>query len=383
MKHLFWVTSGKAALTLILLGLKRLSSRRRVVIPAYTCFSVPSSIVKAGLEVGLCDVDPATLDFEMGALAAALNDEVLAVVPTHLLGTCADVTQVARYAKEKHIYVVEDVAQAFGGMRAGKPLGTNGDVAFLSFGRGKNITCGSGGVILTNSDSIADAIRVAYERLETESLVGALKNWLEVVAMHLLVDPAIYWLPSGLPFLRLGETRFYREFPLVRMDRIRAGLLSSWKARLSESTAIRNERASRLVEGLRERQGDRTFPQSLGDSVHLRVPLLMSSREEKSRLCALSKRRGLGISPFYPTTVRQIPELQSTLSMTHVAGASDVAERLVTLPTHRYVTAHDVSRISAALEEVRAQSKDSTGTPVPEWTGETLSISGARRGMRR
>jgi dTDP-4-amino-4,6-dideoxygalactose transaminase len=167
------------------------------------------------------------------------------------------------------------------------------------------------------------------------------------------------------------------------MDRIRAGLLSSWKARLSESTAIRNERASRLVEGLRERQGDRTFPQSLGDSVHLRVPLLMSSREEKSRLCALSKRRGLGISPFYPTTVRQIPELQSTLSMTHVAGASDVAERLVTLPTHRYVTAHDVSRISAALEEVRAQSKDSTGAPVPERTGETLSISGARRGMRR
>ena len=378
-KHLFWVTSGKAALTLILLGLMRLSSRRKVVIPAYTCFSVPSSVAKAGLEVGLCDVDPATLDFDMAALNAALDDRVLAVVPTHLLGSCADVTQVARYAKDKQIYVVEDVAQAFGGMSAGKPLGTHGDVAFLSFGRGKNITCGSGGVILTDSDSIADAIRAEYERLETESLAGSIKNWLEVVAMHLLVNPATYWLPSGLPFLKLGETRFYREFPMVRMDRIRAGLLSNWKARLSQSTTIRHERASQLVRTLTESQGGRIVPQPLHDSVHLRFPFLMRSREEKSRLCALSKRQGLGISPFYPTTVQQIPELQSTLSMAHVTGASIVADRLVTLPTHCYVTDHDVNRIKAALEEVHAQAKDSTGAPVLERPGESVSITGARR----
>lgn len=380
-KHLFWVTSGKAALTLILLGLMRLSSRRRVVIPAYTCFSVPSSIAKAGLEVGLCDVDPVTLDFDMAAVHAALDDRVLAVVPTHLLGSCADVAQVARHAKKKQIYVVEDVAQAFGGMRAGKPLGTNGDVAFLSFGRGKNITCGSGGVVLTNSDSIAAAIREEYERLETASFAGALKNWLEVAAMHLLVNPATYWLPSGLPFLKLGETRFYREFPILRMDRIRAGLLSNWKARLSESTAIRNERASHLVRSLKESQGGRIFLQPLHGSVHLRLPLLMSSREEKSRLCALSKRQGLGISPLYPTTVQQIPELQAILSMTPVTGASIVAERLVTLPTHCYVTDHDVNRIKAALEEVHDQGKDSTGAPVFERQGESLSVTGARPGL--
>jgi hypothetical protein len=77
--------------------------------------------------------------------------------------------------------------------------------------------------------------------------------------------------------------------------------------------------------------------------------------------------------------VQQIPELQSTFSMAHVTGASIVADRLVTLPTHCYVTDHDVNRIKAALEDVHAQAKDSTGAPVVERPGESVSITGARR----
>jgi perosamine synthetase len=365
-KHLFWVTSGKAALTLILLGLTRLSSRRKVVIPAYTCFSVPSSVVKAGLTVETCDVDPETLDFDMAALRVALDQEVLAVVPTHLLGSCADVAQAGRYAKDKQIYVIEDVAQAFGGMKAGRPLGTSGDVGFLSFGRGKNITCGSGGLILTNSDRIAEAIRVEYEKLETESFAGAMRNWLEVAVMRLLVNPAMYWFPSGLPFLKLGETKFYRDFPISKMDRIRAGLLSSWRTRLSRSTTARSQTTSHLIRSLRENEPHRIFPQSQYGSVHLRLPLLMRSGEQKKRLCALSKQRGLGISPFYPATVRQIPELQSTLSGARgVAGASILADCLVTLPTHDYVTDSDVRRIVAAVKEIQGETKDRTAVSTP------------------
>jgi perosamine synthetase len=364
-KHLFWVTSGKAALTLILLGLARLSSRRKVVIPAYTCFSVPSSIIKAGLEVGLCDVDPATLDFDMAELQDVLNERVLAVVPTHLFGSCADVGRTARYAKAKQIYVVEDVAQAFGGMKAGSPLGTMGDVGFLSFGRGKNITCGSGGLILTNSDRIAEAIRVEYQRVESEPLSDAIRNWLEVVVMHLLIKPALYWFPSGLPFLKLGETRFYRDFPMRKMGRIRAGLLANWRLRLSRSTLDRSDKTSRLVRRLKENRVHRSFPQSQYGSVHLRLPLLMSSGEQKKRLCTLSQQRGLGISACYPAPVHQIPELQSTLRGTKAAGASILAERLVTLPTHHYLSDRDVNRIVAAVNEAQREASEATSDSTP------------------
>ena len=53
-KHVFLASSGKAALAVILLALKSLSNKKEVLISAYTCFSVPSAIVKAGLKVSLC-----------------------------------------------------------------------------------------------------------------------------------------------------------------------------------------------------------------------------------------------------------------------------------------------------------------------------------------
>jgi hypothetical protein len=102
----FLVTSGKAALTILLKALAARSTRRRVVIPAYTCFSVPSAIVKAGLDVVLCDVEPDTLDFRFEELEAMLDEHVLCVLPTHLFGLAADVSRVKRLCREKGIAVV-------------------------------------------------------------------------------------------------------------------------------------------------------------------------------------------------------------------------------------------------------------------------------------
>jgi hypothetical protein len=106
-------------------------------------------------------------------------------------------------------------------------LGSLGDVSFLSFGRGKNITCGSGGAILTNDDRIGKALAREYAQLPGESLLGMLTNWLEVAATQFLINPSRYWFPAGLPFLKLGETKFYTDFPITRMDPVRAGLLLS------------------------------------------------------------------------------------------------------------------------------------------------------------
>ncbi|HEX7766321.1 MAG TPA: DegT/DnrJ/EryC1/StrS family aminotransferase, partial [Nitrospira sp.] len=144
-RAVFLVTSGKAALTVILRSLAVASRRKQVIIPAYTCFSVPSAIVKAGLEVVLCDVDQDTLDFNFAELEGLLNENVLCVVSTHLFGRPADTERVKQLCGGKGILVVEDAAQAMGGQTGDRLLGTIGDVGFYSLGRGKNMTCGTGG----------------------------------------------------------------------------------------------------------------------------------------------------------------------------------------------------------------------------------------------
>ncbi|MBS0169859.1 MAG: DegT/DnrJ/EryC1/StrS family aminotransferase [Nitrospira sp.] len=348
-RHVWLVSSGKTALTVILRALHGLSARRTVVMPGYTCFSVPSAVVRAGLSVRLCDVDPLTLNLELPHLSRVADSGTLCVLATHLLGVGVDVKKVAELCRPRGVFVVEDVAQAFGGRVDEQPLGSIGDVAFLSFGRGKNITCGSGGAILTNDDRIGEAIDREYAGLPEVSIPAMLKNWLEVAVTQMLIHPSRYWFPAGLPFLGLGETTFYTDFLMARMDAVRAGLLRRWKERLTYSTASRVAHAAELQRVLSHDGVQTIQPYEGSRSVYLRFPILMRSRQEKEALCRLSREQGLGISPLYPSTIRQIAELSEVLSAETVPHSAMIADRLVTLPTHEMVCDQDIQRVFSVI----------------------------------
>ena len=347
-KEAFLVSSGKAALTVILKALAASSGRRRVIIPAYTCFSVPSAIVRAGLEVVLCDVEPETLDFNFAELEDLINEEILCVVPTHLFGRPADVDRVKRLCKEKDIVVVEDAAQAMGGQSGEALVGTLGDVAFFSLGRGKNLTCGTGGIILTKSLSIAEKLKAEYATLPEAPRSEVVRNWLEMMMMRFFIHPLLYWLPAGLPFLRLGETTFYTDFPMYRMDEVRAHQLQGWERRLELANKERAARAGWLIDGLDlHRNGIR--PITGKEAIYLRLPVLVRDRETKEAICRQSREVGAGLSPNYPATIQEIPELASRLAGRKCAGAQEVVDRLVTLPTHQFVTEEDRLKIRLIL----------------------------------
>jgi dTDP-4-amino-4,6-dideoxygalactose transaminase len=354
-KHVWFVSSGKAALSIILRALHGISGRKKVVVPGYTCFSVPSAVMHARLSVVLCDVAPLSFDLDMEHLQKVADTNVLCVLATHLLGIGVDVPRIVQLCRQRGIFVVEDVAQAFGGDHGGTPFGAMGDVSFLSFGRGKNITCGSGGVILSNDDRIGEAVAREYASLPEESLFGMLKNWLNVAATQLLIHPSLYWLPAGLPFLRLGETKFYRDFPVTRMDPVRAGLLRRWKQRLVRSTANRMSNAGQHLRSL-DLDTVRTIQPSVGaHSVYLRLPVLMRSRQEKEAVCRMSTDQGLGLSSMYPSSLQQIVELRDVLLSQQVPHAMMIADRLVTLPTHELLSENDRARICQVIKEAQGE----------------------------
>lgn len=348
-KHVWFVSSGKAALTIILRALHGLSGRRTVVMPGYTCFSVPSAVVRAGLSVRLCDVDPRTFNPDFSQLEKAADGDALCVLATHLLGIGVDVSRVRDLCHPHGVFVVEDVAQAFGGRLKERPFGTIGDAAFLSFGRGKNITCGSGGAILTNDDRIGEAIAREYAGLPEVSVAEMLMNWLEVAVTQLLIHPSRYWFPAGLPFLRLGETKFYTDFPMARMDAVRAGLLRRWKERLSRSEASRVAHTAQMRRLLSEAPVQTIQPIEDAYSVYLRLPVLMRSKQDKESVCRLSLAQGLGVSAMYPSAIGQVAELSDTLANDPVPQSVLIAERLVTLPTHELVSDEDVKRICSTI----------------------------------
>ena len=207
--HAFLVSSGTAALTITLMALKARACRKGVrrndvVIPAYTCFSVPAAVVKAGLRPVLCDVDSTSFDYDHDQLERTLNDRTLCVVAHHLFGFPAAMSRLRTLCRAHGVVLVEDAAQAMGAESDGRRLGTLGDVGLFSLGRGKNITCGGGGIIVTSSGPIAEAIAAHYSRLSVPSFADQALDFIQILLMAIFVRPWLYWVPAAMPFPRTG-----------------------------------------------------------------------------------------------------------------------------------------------------------------------------------
>ncbi|MFO0754205.1 MAG: DegT/DnrJ/EryC1/StrS family aminotransferase [Thermodesulfovibrionales bacterium] len=344
-RHVFLVSSGKAALTLLLRALRRISpEKREVLIPAYTCFSVPAAVAKAGLKVALCDVDPATFDFDYRRLENAVNNATLCVVPSHLFGIPSDMDRINDLCRRRGLFVVEDAAQAMGGDYRGRRLGTLGDAGFFSLGRGKNVTCGSGGIIVTGSARIAGVLSDAYASLRKPGAAEELKEYCMLLLLCLFLRPSLYWLPAGLPFLGLGETRYPGEFPVQRLSGMRAGVLAGWRERLEQGNAGRMDTTRFLSLHL-------SAVASKGAPPLLRFPLLTGSGRAREALCSTSRERGLGISRMYPCPVNEIGALREQFSGKTFPSAKRIAETLVTLPTHPLLTARDREALCSLIGE--------------------------------
>lgn len=344
-ESVFLVSSGKASLVLILHALSSLQSRRKVLIPAYTCYSVPSAIVRAGLEIVLCDVNPDTLDFDYDQLEFLADEETLCVIPTHLFGIPSDIDRIRGICMGKGIFLVEDAAQAMGVEHAGRKLGTLGDVGFFSLGRGKNVTCGSGGIILTSSGEIGGRIGKFHRELRREPIGATLRNIAEAFFTKVFLNPHLYWFPSGLPFLRIGETSFSPAFPVHRLSGFKAGVMASWRARMEENNLARtmNGRFYAEVLGLRK---ERTIYSR--DLPYLRFPVYAFTPEEKAETC---RRFGsLGVSPMYPDSINRIEQLRERFAGREYPGAERIASTLITLPTHVLLKAGDRETICENME---------------------------------
>jgi dTDP-4-amino-4,6-dideoxygalactose transaminase len=340
-RHLFLVSSGTAALTLVLRALATRSRRTEVVVPAYTCFSVPAAVIAAGLTPALCDVNPATLDFDYPLLERVVTTRTLCVLTQHPFGIVSNVARVRSICASRGAIVVEDAAQAMGMQSSRGTVGALGHVGIYSLGRGKGITCGSGGIVVTNVDGVAAAITRSWQTLDHPGVLDAVTQLAMLLVLSVFVDPRLYWIPASLPFLRLGETIFPTNIAVKKLSGLQAGSLRHWRARLDRANRLRRETVAYYDRHL-NLTGRPTFP-------HCRLPIIVSSRNERDRLHQLSKQHGLGLGVGYPSPVSEIPELKERFEGQRFPGAERIVSCLVTLPTHHHVSDRDKEALVECL----------------------------------
>jgi dTDP-4-amino-4,6-dideoxygalactose transaminase len=345
-RHVFPLSSGTAALTVALKALASMSNRTEVILPAYTCFTVPAAVVQAGLRPVLCDIGRDTFDFDHAQLARLVNRRTLAVIVHHLFGIPSDVARTRRICAASGGVVVEDAAQAMGVEANGRMLGTVGDVGIFSLGRGKHVTCGEGGVVVTNDARIADAVDRQYRSVPGAGMRGAMVGFAKTVLMCAFIRPSLFWIPAGLPFLRLGETTYPTRVVVRRLSGMHAGLMRRMRPRMERARRVRSRTAADLRHRLRLASRDD------GDRPYLRLPVYAATPERKAQLFATAQRRGLGVGQGYPSAVSEIPELRTQFCGQRFPRATRVSEHLLTLPTHHWLVETDTQAIVSHVRGV-------------------------------
>jgi len=135
-----------------------------VIMPSFTFVSTANAFVLRGARPVFVDIRPDTLDMDESLIEAAITDRTRAIVPVHYGGVACDMDAIMDIASRHHLVVVEDAAQGFLARYRGRPLGSIGHMAALSFHETKNVISGEGGALLINDDRFRSRAEIMWEK---------------------------------------------------------------------------------------------------------------------------------------------------------------------------------------------------------------------------
>jgi perosamine synthetase len=153
-KYGITTTNGTSSIHLALasIGLKK---DEEVIVPAFTMISSIFPIIYCGAKPVLVDCEPRTLTIDVNQIEENISEKTKAIMPVHIYGHPCDMDPILKIAKKHGLFVIEDAAEAHGAEYKGKKTGGLGDIGCFSFYANKIITCGEGGMMVTNNYVVA------------------------------------------------------------------------------------------------------------------------------------------------------------------------------------------------------------------------------------
>jgi perosamine synthetase len=299
-RHAVAVSSGTAALHLAVLALG-IGPRDEVLVPAYTFPATANVVALAGAKPVLVDVDPATMNVDPAGIE--VGPRTKAIIAVDLFGRPAPIEQLP-----EGLTVLEDAAGALGASRRGRPCGSLGALACLSFHPRKIVTTGEGGAVTTDDAELAIAIR----RMRHHGI--------EPRADFEIAEPGLNY--------RLSDILCAVGIPQL--------------ARLDELLAARTRVAAGYTERLRDVV--ETPVADEGDVHGWQAYVIQVDGGAGEKIRAL---REQGIEAQVGTYA--LHHLAAYRDQGELLGASRVFERAIALPFHSRLTNSDLDRVADAV----------------------------------
>ena len=331
---------ARSLLFLLLCYLRSSSAKAdgHILLPGYTCYSVPAAVVKSGLRVALYDIHPHSLQPDMDDVNKKINSETMAVVGQHLLGIRSDISGLTRLAHNRGTICIEDSAQLLQSDSISLQKDNPADFTLFSFGRGKPLPLGSGGALV--AARVKDMEKLALDLSHFPDRRG---NLFLPVAVKAFSNPSIYWMLKNMP-LGLGRTVYDPAFQVSTMPRLYRKL----GARALPALEKLNRHRTRISTIYSEQfSKDKACQTVTVNSNLVRYPLLVPNSTLANKFF------DHGVRQLYPLALSDLPPLREELvqQKSNTPGACSIAKHLITLPTHLAVSERTALKIAQELRK--------------------------------
>ena len=282
-----------------------------VITPGFTYIATAETVALLGAKPVYVDIDPRTYNLDPNLLEAAITPRTKAIIPVSLYGQCADFDTINSIAEKYGIPVIEDAAQSFGASYKGRKSCNLSTIACASFFPSKPLGCyGDGGALFTDDDELAKVLRQ--------------------IARH-------------------GQDRRYHHIRVgvnSRLDTLQAAILLSKLAIFEDEIALRQRVASNY-DRLLNQVGIVTTPyiEPHNTSAYAQYTIRVESR---AALQEKLKAVGIPTAVHYPVPLNKQPAVADEQARLPVGDR--VAQQVVSLPMHPYLTQADQDKIADQLQ---------------------------------
>ncbi len=297
-----------------------------VIVPSFTFVSTVNAFVLRGAVPVFVDVRHDTLNLDEQQVEAAVTDRTRAIVPVHYAGVGCEMDALGTIAARHGIAIVEDNAHGLFGAYRGRPLGSFGRMATLSFHETKNVTCGEGGALLINDEALVGRAEIIREKGTERS-----RFFRGQVDKYTWCDVGSSYLPSDL-------LAAFLVAQLEAADRIQARRRAIWEFYNGRLADWARSFGATLPH----------VPEHCTQAYHM-FYLLLPSLEARQALIAHLKAQGImSVFHYQPLHLSAMGQRYGGRPG-DCPVTEDVSDRLLRLPFHGHLTDTDLDRIVDAI----------------------------------
>ena len=317
-KYALSCANGTVSLHLALLGLG-IGPGDEVIMPTLTYIATANSVAYCGATPVFVDSDEETFNLDASKIEEKITQRTKAIMPVHLYGLPCNMPEIRKIAEKHQLYIIEDAAEAFGAKIGDQTVGSFGDVASFSFFGNKIITCGEGGMVVTDDEALYQKMKL----LKGQGMSMTRRYWHDIVGYN-------YRMTNMQAAVGLGQLE-NREWHWQQ----RARVAVCYEKYLADATDLVKMQST---------------PENY-QNVHWMCNVILQDSVQKDRDTVMAEMNACNIETrpvFYPMHIMP-PYFDADC---HLQVAEKLAARGISLPSHALLSDDDILYICNCMKKI-------------------------------